>query len=699
MRLGFVLVLAHVCALGYGQNAEDLEHREDGSLMCTAGLDATILLDQSGSIGASDFAIAKQFATELGSGLLAANRETHVGLIAFGGQTCVILPAVATYGKDSCRDSREAYKSYSTGYPSECKEICQDEKECKAVTHYKESSTCALYRTIATPETRFYEDSTCTYLEIIPGCVNTDVDNIVQLGNHDTAYLTKQIQAIEQPYLSSTPTGLAIDEAVKMIESRGRGNVSQILFLVTDGMPTDERAARRAASIAKGKKFTLATIGVDIKDQTKQLLMDISSEPTNIYANPNIPSYTELLNNIERLIDEQCFYIENISPTCGASGTTIDIVGHNLYSTSDFACVFVNTNDPSQRIEQPAQHVNDSNARCPTDNLPEGTWFVEVTVDGLGITENENAFLVSNNTNVCASMLNQGGGSTNMLNVDEEGLCQELWICILIPLLALLLCLLIPLAYYLSKKTKSKKPAEKGYHVGAPAAPPLQTKAQPVVPPSAAPAAAPEDVELVPKAANPPPEVNDGKYKWQVKSSSYIGFGKGKMDVEWKGDVPESAPHAIKRQKVKDEKGTLRGDPLPQSEQEADDLEANGGRGGNDADVHGRGMHGADYDYEVEGTQQQSWWRRMLCCCCAGKTAKKTPTTAAYAPAASTQAAAMMPTTTPATPVPVLLPKNEDPPAANNSALPPGWEELTTDDGEVYYEHRDNQVTQWERPI
>jgi len=38
--------------------------------------------------------------------------------------------------------------------------------------------------------------------------------------------------------------------------------------------------------------------------------------------------------------------------------------------------------------------------------------------------------------------------------------------------------------------------------------------------------------------------------KWKVQPAAYIGFGKGKMDVNWNGEAPESAPHSLKRQPI-----------------------------------------------------------------------------------------------------------------------------------------------------
>lgn len=48
----------------------------------------------------------------------------------------------------------------------------------------------------------------------------------------------------------------------------------------------------------------------------------------------------------------------------------------------------------------------------------------------------------------------------------------------------------------------------------------------------------------------PSTPADNGKFKWSVTPSAYIGYGKGKMEVDWGGSVPDSAPHAIKRKKI-----------------------------------------------------------------------------------------------------------------------------------------------------
>jgi len=37
------------------------------------------------------------------------------------------------------------------------------------------------------------------------------------------------------------------------------------------------------------------------------------------------------------------------------------------------------------------------------------------------------------------------------------------------------------------------------------------------------------------------------QHKWRRISTAYIGYGKGKMDVDWGGDAPESAPGERKK--------------------------------------------------------------------------------------------------------------------------------------------------------
>jgi len=59
------------------------------------------------------------------------------------------------------------------------------------------------------------------------------------------------------------------------------------------------------------------------------------------------------------------------------------------------------------------------------------------------------------------------------------------------------------------------------------------------------------------------PVIPSSPQKWKVQPAAYIGFGKGKMDVNWNGEAPESAPHALKRQQVPaNTLGDVEGAPL-----------------------------------------------------------------------------------------------------------------------------------------
>jgi len=71
----------------------------------------------------------------------------------------------------------------------------------------------------------------------------------------------------------------------------------------------------------------------------------------------------------------------------------------------------------------------------------------------------------------------------------------------------------------------------------------------------------PEDETFQIEGLEAPSVPPDSPHRWKVQPAAYIGFGKAKMDVNWNGEAPESAPHALKRQRVPVNTNTLE-DPV-----------------------------------------------------------------------------------------------------------------------------------------
>jgi hypothetical protein len=312
------------------------------------------------------------------------------------------------------------------------------------------------------------------------------------------------------------------------------------------------------------------------------------------------------------------------------------------------------------------------------------------------------------------------------------------WLGLLIPLL--LLCFLLPLLVYLKKKPKKEK-------APVPTEEPDQIELEKPLP---------EEAHLVQtadadaaKPASSPPK------KWKVVSSAYIGYGKGKMDVDWAGDAPASAPHALKRFQVQEGASAVAGQAHNEEDGELHNVSL---------DVSPGEMHA--------GFSTQDEYERYSCaqlvfgCACFKKKKKKdlaaksgafVPTQPKQSKALKAQAAAeqteeeqrasrasataaiaaalrdsihrdMQPAAAPAAPsfvagagkptaaaqpnntyiqtaaapaqavpVPVFPPAAAPTPAAQ-PGLPAGWEMLHTAEGTPYFENRELQVTQWHRP-
>merc|ERR1712227_135264 len=114
------------------------------------------------------------------------------------------------------------------------------------------------------------------------------------------------------------------------------------------------------------------------------------------------------------------------------------------------------------------------------------------------------------------------------------------------------------------------------------------------------------EVYVAPLSQEPPKE--QGKYKWNIVPSAYIGFGKGKMDVDWAGKVPDSAPTANKKIKKLDKDGNeIMNDEHDDRLQHTQAQHIQG-------DIQPATTDGG-VGYSTKTTETESMWRRYLCCC------------------------------------------------------------------------------------
>jgi len=151
--------------------------------------------------------------------------------------------------------------------------------------------------------------------------------------------------------------------------------------------------------------------------------------------------------------------------------------------------------------------------------------IVEVTTDGLGFTDSGFSFQYLNN---CSQrrQIDDNMTSFGVLPVAEKN-PMDWWPWLFFLLLPLLCCLLVSAWCCCRRKPKERQrqvvsttetsPDEEAFQIEG-----LETSTVPDSSPS----------------------------KWKIQPAAYIGFGKGKMDVNWNGEAPESAPHEVKRQQV-----------------------------------------------------------------------------------------------------------------------------------------------------
>lgn len=629
-----------------------------------------IVIDQSGSVSAENFVKEKNFAAGLVDNLLEDDPRAQIGIVAFGGKSCVKM-GTGQLDAYSCRKLTDAYSRDSSfnGGLSDCKERCLAAYKCAAYNyreggHYRE---CALFNTRTTEPSDYSSARDCDYFETLPDCTPTTVDLVQKLSAVGASTTRDAIRKIDQPFNAYTPTADAIFLAQQQFLQNRRNGVALDMYVISDGIPNsplpgdDSKKAREAAAAAKTSNITIISIGVGItKDSATEVLRDIASNPKEVYAYPSIPSFDELEKRVFEFSKLACHDIHRITPECGEDGTLIDIFGENFYDTKKVGCKFTSTLDSSKSVTAAATRISSSQMQCTAESLVKGQYYLEVTIDGYSFTNDNKVFTVTGANEPCPVAVAEGmidsPSSTDVVSSGLSSQAQDFWwLGLLIPLL--LLCCLVPLLFYLCRKKESSE--QKAEAVSTDEVD-IETPAE-VAPSSAEPEA------YAPKPGK--------KHKWEVVGSSYIGFGKGKMNVDWNGHAPESAPHEQTRKMVS---------PSASRRSISQMLFGYGD------ETHDTAAYGADDD---DTEKSRSCWSR-LCCVGANKPAKRaanaatslqmpphvnqTPTV--EAPAAATAASAA----------------SDDKPSVPN--LPVGWEELKTEEGDVYFENREKQLTQWERP-
>lgn len=540
----------------------------------------------------------------------------------------------------------------------------------------------------------------------------TEIDEKIQSIFHANNGVTQQ-----------TPTDQALKNAEAQFTLRGRKNVVKIVFLITDGVPNDPDAASRAASSIKSSGVTVVTIGVGLEESQKQLnaqgftnlrvtdiLGNIASNPRFFY---DVQNFGNLISELPNIVSETCTYVERLYPACAPRATNVTIIGYHLYNSSSLRVQFDFGNDMGNgaylgTLDLPAHWVSNSeivvtipDSWSQGTNISKAVATVEVSLNGKTISTTNGIkfeFRLAGDHSPCSLGMLAGGAAP------VAAASSDLWwLGVLIPLV--LLCLLLP---FLCMWCRRRRPEQKGaaavpQHEQADAVPVAQ--------------AIMEDVVLVPKPEPVPPT---GPKKWLIHSSSYIGFGKGKMDVNWNGEAPPTAPHALKRVELKDPT-----EPDAAQGPQADGAEV----------LVADSVVGYNEGFSTKPTTETPGCFDVVFGCCFKNKAKPASKPSAFKPASAASApsapaskvqpdvnqvdarAAIAAALRSAPPVRLSQPVSQPisaptvvhqlvqplplpvAPPRSQRVLPPGWEMLYADDGRAYYENRDLQLTQWEEPV
>jgi uncharacterized protein YegL len=126
----------------------------------------------------------------------------------------------------------------------------------------------------------------------------------------DKAALDAAIDAMTFP-MSTTETGQAIDTALNIAQQGGRGDAETIIFVVTDGVPTDKESARVAAERARQQGLTrLVFVGVG---SPSRLDIPFMEELATFPAKANVLSaanYQDLENRVGSMLAGFCANLE-----------------------------------------------------------------------------------------------------------------------------------------------------------------------------------------------------------------------------------------------------------------------------------------------------------------------------------------------------------------------------------------------------
>jgi len=394
----------------------------------------------------------------------------------------------------------------------------------------------------------------------------------VPLGAHSNTVLDSAINGIfhDRDFFGQiqgqTPTHRALESAGYEFQVSGRKDVARVVFLITDGAPNDPQSAMDVAKDLKRSGVNVVTIGIalaksqadiDSQPQVQQAIFEnpelrdyykvdyfmseMASEPASLFFH-SITNFNSLQLALPSITSQTCSYVDAVAPACGPVGTKLTVKGYHLYNTKSLRVFF--DFGPALGVRKvAATWVSDEEVFViiPEQGFPtltnESDRFVatvEVSLDGTAVTttnRQQYQFRLANDISPCFSAVGVFD-RVPVASAEEDSLW---WLGLLIPLL--LLCFLLPLFVYVKKKPKKEK-------APVPTEEPDQIELEKPLP---------EEAHLVQSAdADAAKPASSPPKKWKVVSSAYIGYGKGKMDVDWAGDAPASAPHALKRFQVQE---------------------------------------------------------------------------------------------------------------------------------------------------
>jgi hypothetical protein len=263
-----------------------------------------------------------------------------------------------------------------------------------------------------------------------------------------------------------------------------------------------------------------------LDETTQKLMNEIASNPAEDFSYPNVTSFDDLIVRLPLILASSCFYVQSLTPAFGCGGDTIAVIGENLFATDVFLkCRF--TFPSGDQVIVRGHHFNNTLMHCVVPDRLEAadSAIVEVTTDGRGFTDNGLSFQYGGN---CSQHRSDDNITTFVVMTVTERSSTDWWPWLFFLLLPLLCCLLL---FACCRRRRKPKEQQRAQVVSTTDTTPEEEAFQI------------EGLETNPVSPNSP-------YKWKVQPAAYIGFGKGKMDVNWNGEAPESAPHSLKRQQI-----------------------------------------------------------------------------------------------------------------------------------------------------